>query len=159
MATPVIQSSGSVSGAGAAGQGRNTLVLGETVTLSDTNGANSGASYAWAFRDTPIGSAAALVSAGSAVSTFVPDTPGSYWISCTVGGTDASTEILAVPLVVTGARIPAFEEDSEYDAGGNTKGWHESQSNWMSQVDNLLGTSATFLSVKDFGAIGGRRSR
>ena len=40
--TPIIQSSGSTSGPGTAGQGRNNLVPGETVTLSDTAAANAG---------------------------------------------------------------------------------------------------------------------
>ena len=143
MATPIIQSVGSVSGAGVAGTGRNDLVPGETVTLSDSEGANSGAVYFWAFDDTPIGTSPTLLNHTTATPSFVADADptlaGSYRIRCTVNGSFVSVEILAVPLAITGARIPSFEEENQYDAAGNVKGWHEAMTAFMRDVDTALG--------------------
>ena len=138
MATPIIQSTGSTSGAGTAGEGRNDLVIGETVTLSDTEAANSGASYLWEFEDIPIGSSTTLNNPATSTPDFTPDVIGSYRIKATVNGTDSSTEVLSVPLVNTGSRVPSFEEQLEYDAGGNDKGWHEALTSFMRNGDNLL---------------------
>lgn len=135
MATPIIQSVGSVSGAGTPGQGRNDLVKGETVTLSDAEGANVGASYGWVWKDIPIGSAAVIIGPTTATPTFVVDVEGSYWVEAVVNATDSADEILACPLPYTGARIPAFGEETEYDAGGNAKGWHEAVDQWMRAAD------------------------
>lgn len=141
--TPIIQSSGSTSGPGTAGQGRNNLVAGETVTLSDTVAANVGASYAWAFEDAPIDTSPTLTDPLTPTPTFVVDPSttkaGSYRIRCTVNGLFSSVIVIAVPLANTGARIPSFEEELEYNGGGNTKGWHESQTRWMRAVDATAG--------------------
>lgn len=141
MANPIIQSTQVGPGAGTAGQGRSDLLTGVVVSLSDTNGANAGATYAWDFLDKPVGSAATLTSPGSSTPTFTPDVAGSYWVRATVSGSAAGTsnEILAVPLANTGARIPAFGEQTEYDGGGNTKGWHEALDDFMRQADAGLG--------------------
>ena len=136
MATPIIQSNGTSSGLGTAGQGRNDLVISETVGLSDTEALNSGASYVWAFEDIPIGSSSVLINATTATPSFVPDVTGSYRIRCTVNGTDFDVEVLAVPLPISGGRIPSFEEELEYDEGGNAKGWHYSMTNWMRAMDS-----------------------
>lgn len=139
MATPIIQSSGSVSGAGTAGEGRKDLVLGETVDLSDAEGANSGASYFWEFLDTPPGSATILSGDTSATPSFVPDTEGSYWVQAIVDGSDVSSEILAVSLTVIGDRVPAFNEtDDDYDAAGNQKGWHPALHAILTYIDDNL---------------------
>jgi len=141
--TPIIQSTGSVSGAGTPGQGRKDLDIGETVTLSDTEAANSGASYVWTFLDIPIGSSSVLIGPTTATPTFIPDVTGSYNVQAVVNGLYTSEEVLAVPLPITGARIPSFEERLEYDGGGNTKGWHEAMTEFMRQADSLLGTTST----------------
>jgi hypothetical protein len=111
------------------------------VNLSDTHPSNAGASYVWIFIDKPIGSAAVLSNANTSTPSFTPDTEGSYWIKCTVSGsaTGESNEILAVPLANTGSRIPAFNEETQYDGNGNTKGWHEAQDDFMRAVDSALG--------------------
>jgi hypothetical protein len=147
MATPIIQSTGSVSGAGTAGQGRKDLDIGETVTLSDTEPLNSGASYVWLMEDRPIGSATVLNNPNTATPTFVPDVTGSYRVRATVNGTSFSVEVFAVPLPNTGARIPSFEEELQYDGGGNTKGWHEALTEFMRDTDSLL-TGSTDENVK-----------
>lgn len=143
MATPIIQSTGSVSGAGTAGQGRNDLVPGETVTLSDTEPLNLGAAYFWVFDDTPIGTSPTLLNHTTATPSFVADADaekaGSYRVRCTVNGTFVSVEVLAVPLANTGARIPSFEEETQYDKSGNLKGWHEAMTVFMRSVDQILG--------------------
>ena len=143
MATPIIQSVGTMSGAGTAGQGRNDLVISETVNLSDTEAANSGATYLWTFEDIPIGSSTPLVDPATDTPYFVPDIAGSYRIKCEVNGLDSSIEVLAVPLTNTGSRIPSFEEETSYDASGNIKGWHEAIDDFMREVDTQLGGAST----------------
>lgn len=145
MATPIIQSTGSVSGAGVVGQGRNNLVPGEIVTLSDVEGANLGAVYFWVFDDVPIGTSPVLLNHTTATPSFtVPadaTKAGSYRIRCTVNGAFTSVEVIAVPLTTTGARIPSFEEETEYDQAGNVKGWHEALTGFMRAVDTGLGNA------------------
>lgn len=138
-AVPIIQSTQFTPGAGTPGQGRNDLVIGETVTLSDTEGANSGASYSWTMVDRPIGSAAFLVNPLTATPTFVPDVTGTYYLRATVNSLFSSDELLAVPLPNTGSRIPAFQETTQYDAAGNAKGWHEAMTAFMRDVDSAGG--------------------
>ncbi len=139
MATlPIILSTGSTSGAGVAGEGRNDLVIGETVTLTDTVVENAAANYLWEFDDAPIGSAAVLVDEDTATPTFVPDVTGSYRIKCTVNGVFINYDIIAVPLENTGARIPSFRERTQYDGDGNTVGWHEAMTGFMRTTDAAL---------------------
>lgn len=149
MATPIILSTGSLSGAGTAGQGRNNLQIGEVVTLSDTEVANAGGSYVWVLVDRPIGSSAALTNEFTATPTFSPDVTGSYRIQCTVDGTDVSVEVLAVPLPNTSGRIPSFEEETQYDEAGNMKGWHEAMTAFMRAVDTGLGSAGSSSSTKN----------
>lgn len=140
MATiAIILSTGSSSGPGTPGRGRQNLVIGETVTLSDTEVTNVAVSYLWEFVDIPIGSAAVLVDATTATPTFEPDVEGTYWVKVTVNSLFESSEELAVELPITNGRIPAFREKTEYDADGNTKGWHEAQTAFMRNVDTLIG--------------------
>ena len=148
MATPIILSTGSLSGAGTAGQGRKDLQNGETVTLSDTEAANAGASYLWEFEDIPIGSSTVLNNPATATPDFSPDTEGSYRVRCTVNGIDFSIEVLAVPLTNTNARIPSFEEETQYDAAGNMVGWHEAMDQFMRAVDGSVGGGGSDERVK-----------
>jgi len=46
--------------------------------------------------------------------------------------------VLSKPLDRTGARIPSFQGRLEYNGGGNTKGWHEAQTEFARKVDKLL---------------------
>jgi hypothetical protein len=142
VATPIIQSSGSVSGLGTAGQGRSDLVPGETVTLSDVEVGNVSSTYFWEFDDYPIGTSPTLLNPTTATPSFVTDADpgkaGSYRVRCTVDGVFISVEVLAVPLAVTGARIPSFEEETQYDKNGNLKGWHEAMTFFMRSVDAVL---------------------
>ncbi len=142
MATPIIQSVGATSGPGVNGTGRDDLVAGEVVTLSDEEGANLGASYLWEFEEYPIGTSPVMVDATTASPTFTVDADaslaGTYKVKCTVNGVESSTELLAVALATTGARIPAFEEEIEYDGDGNVKGWHTTQTKFMREVDQRL---------------------
>ena len=143
MAIPIVQSVGSSSGAGTAGQGRNNLVLLETVTLSDTEVANAALPHFTEFMDVPIGSAlTVLTNEATATPSFIPDVTGSYRIRMIVNGYQTSTEVLAVPLTNTGARIPSFQELVEYDGGGNAKGWHEALTVFMRAVDADVGVAS-----------------
>jgi hypothetical protein len=138
MATPIIRSSGSVSGA-VTGEGRNDLDIGEVVTLTDTQVANTGAAYSWLMEDTPIGSSATLTGPATATPTFTPDVDGSYRVRCTVNGVSYSVVVLAVPMLNSGARIPSFQEKAEYNGGGNTKGWHTAMTQFMRWADTISG--------------------
>jgi hypothetical protein len=142
VATPIILSVGSSSGPGLAGEGRNDLVAGETVNLSDTEAANAGSVYFWEFEDVPLGTAPVMVNHTTATPHFVVDAnallAGSYRVKCTVDGLDSSVEVLAKPLARTGGRIPSFQERLEYDGSGNLKGWHEAETTFKRSVDSLL---------------------
>jgi hypothetical protein len=145
MATPIIRSTQTGGGGvGTAGQGRNDLDTGIAVDLEDTEAANSGLTYSWAFLDKPIGSSASLTNPTTATPSFTPDVTGSYVIRCRVSSGGAlsgeAVEILAVPLTTTAARIPSLGEQLEYDGGGNTKGWHEALTVFMRAVDSTLTT-------------------
>lgn len=159
MATPIIQSVGSVSGVGIAGQGRSDLVPGETISLTDTEGANTGAAYFWSFDDFPIGTAPVILNFNTSTPTFVVDPSallaGSYRVRCTVNGTFVSVEVLAVPLSITKTRIPSFEEEIQYDHLGNVKGWHEAQTSFMRGVDKAIGDSNALVRIVP---VGGRES-
>src|SRR5688500_18689192 len=102
MAAPIIRSSGSTSGI-VTGLGRNNLVIGETVTLTDTEAANAALTHLWTL-SRPVGSAAVLTGAATATASFVPDITGSYLISCAVAGVTypAADKIISVPLPVSG---------------------------------------------------------
>jgi len=137
-----------VSGAGTPGEGRNDLVIGETVTMSDTVVGNTGSPYLWTLNDIPIDSATTLTNPTSPTPTFIPDVTGSYKVTCLVAGLYSSFDILAIPLDHTGARIPSFQEELGYDGGGNTKGWHEALTVFMRETDSQLGTGGTDEKVK-----------
>jgi hypothetical protein len=137
MATPIIRSTGSTSGT-ITGHGRKDLVIGETVTLTDAETANVGATYIWTFLDTPVTSTASLSGASTPTATFSPDVTGSYRVHCLVNGISYSEEIIAVALSYTTARIPAYNELTQYDGDGNTKGWHTDQTLFMRQTDAAL---------------------
>jgi hypothetical protein len=137
MAAPIIRSVGSSSGT-VTGVGRNNLVIGETVTLSDTVVGNIGLPHSWSLLDRPIGSSSTLTTPAGATSTFVPDVTGSYFVKCTVNGLDIAYVIIAVPLARTGARIPAFTEELQYNGGSNTKGWHEAMTVLMRAADSMF---------------------
>lgn len=139
MATPILVKTGSISGPSVAGRGANDLVIGETVTITDLEGANAGASRLTEFIDVPIGSAlTVLTNPTSDAPSFVPDVTGSYRVKMTVNGVHFAIEIYAVPLPNTGSRIPSFQEQLEYDEGGQSKGWHEAQTDFMRSVDGVL---------------------
>jgi hypothetical protein len=139
MATPIIRSTGSSSGT-ITGHGRKDLIIGETVTLTDAETANVGATYIWTFLDTPVTSTASLSGASTPTATFSPDVTGSYRVNCLVNGISSSEEIIAVALSYTTARIPAYNELTQYDGDGNTKGWHTDQTLFMRQTDAALST-------------------
>lgn len=143
MATPIIQSVGGTSGPGIAGQGRNDLVAGEQVTLSDAEPLNSGATYFWEIEDAPIGTAPTMINHTTATPHFFVDADaakaGTYRVKATVNGAESSVEALAKPLANTGGRIPSYQETLQYDGAGNAKGWHEAQTVFQRAVDAELG--------------------
>lgn len=117
--------------AGSAGVSRQDLVLGQQVTLTNSN--DSGVrSWRWVMKDRPTGSAASIASPLSATAAFTPDVAGSYLVELTIdegreGQVD--TRIAAVRETVHGQLIrwPAAGEDNEanWEIGGspNTRGW------------------------------------
>ncbi len=158
MATvPIIQSTQTTPGLGTAGEGRNDLVIGEQVDLSDAEVANAGLDYFWEFVDVPIGSAVVMNDADTATPNFTPDVTGSYKVRATVASLFQTDEILAVPLENTGARIPSFREQTEYDGDGNELGWHEAMTTFMRATDEMLtggGGSSAFVFQPEGGGEG-----
>lgn len=147
MAVPIIQSVGATSGAGTAGAGRDDLVAGEQVDLTDEEIVNVGASYLWEFDEYPIGTAPAMVDATTSTPYFVvdpdPTLAGTYVVKCTVNGVESSKEFLAACLPTTGSRIPALNEEEEYDGAGNAKGWHPAITKFMRETDQRLPQAGT----------------
>lgn len=139
MATnPIIRSTGSVSGV-VTGTGREDLDIAETVTLTDANAGNTGASYQWALKDRPPGSSAVLLNPTTSSPSFVPDVTGSYWVTCTVNGAFFSEQILGVPLANSAVRMPAFQERKQYSGGGNIQGWHPTLIKLFRWIDTNAG--------------------
>jgi len=141
--TPIIQTNGSTSGLGTAGEDREGLIALETITLTDTEVANLGASYVWSLPDVPIGTSPTLNNPTTASPDFdlgAAAFPGSYKIRCVVNGSFTAEVIISVPLPNTGVRIPTFAEELEYTGPGatNTFGWHRTMTVFMRQVDTLL---------------------
>ena len=154
-------------GLGTPGEGRKDLTLvGGVVNLSDTEGANSGASYVHSLLEKPEGSSTTIINPTTSTPSFTPDVTGSYKIQTVVDGTYTTIIILAVSLPVTISRIPAFGElAGEYNEAGQTKGWHPDLTDFMRNVDAALGagldfaySQAQFITVDDgavvFSAIG-----
>ena len=139
--TPIIQSNGSASGIGIAGEGRKDMVIGETMDITDTEVSNAGVPHLTRFLNVPPGSALTVL-AGDATETpsFVPDVDGSYFIEMLVDGVHRSKIIIAVPLTNTLARMPAFEEArADYNEAGNVLGWHPDLIAFMRQADIAFG--------------------
>jgi hypothetical protein len=131
MAKPIIRMSGNIHGLSAPGTARSDLFIGETVTLTDTEILNIGASYQWqVFK--PIGSSSNLTGSTTATASIVLDVVGSYRFRCLVNGSDQSFTIGAILTENMGLRIPAFGETLEFNEAGNDEGWHTAMS------DNLL---------------------
>jgi hypothetical protein len=144
MAAPIVQTTQATPGAGTPGEGRDDLVIGELVTVSDTEAANAGASYTSQLLDVPVGSSTVLANELTASPSFTPDVTGSYFLrmTATIGGESAtSEEIYAVPLPTTGSRIPSFRETLQFDAAGNAVGWHQALTVFMRAVDTALAST------------------
>ena len=143
MPAPIIQKTGSVSGASVSGQGSNDLVAGETVSLADLEAANASEIYNWTFEDVPIDTAPVMLNATTSTPSFVvdpdPKLAGSYVVKCTINGIDSSVEVFGKPLTYSGGRIPSYKEQEEFDGDGNAKGWHEAETVFKRSVDELLG--------------------
>lgn len=157
ITTPIIQKTGVTSGPSVAGQGSNDLVEGERVDLADLEPANVGSAYLWEFEDSPVGTNPTMVDPSTATPHFFvdadPSLAGSYRVLCNVDGLEFSTEVFAKPLTNTGARIPSFQEQEEYDEAGNPVGWHEAQTTYMRVVDDLLGIAQTSVTERQAGTV------
>jgi len=139
VALPILLKTGTVSGTSTAGQGASDLVIGETVTITDTEVANAGSTRLTVFEDVPIDSALTQLTNDTSDSpSFIPDVTGSYRVKMTVDGVWIASEVYAVPLTNTGARIPSFKEQLQYDGGSNTLGWHEAMTKFMRAVDGFV---------------------
>ena len=152
MATPIIQTTGSIAGAGTAGESRKDLTNPETVTFSDAEAANAGATYSWTILDAPFGSTNALVNPTTATPTLTTDAIGSWRIQCSANG-QTSQIIIAVVLPNSSARIPSTGETNQYNESGNTEGWAESMDQFMRWTDaNAGGGGGSAITVEDEGS-------
>jgi len=142
-ANPIIQATGSSSGAGIPGVDKVNLIAGEVVTIVDSEASNSGQSYQWFLDDTPIDTSISLINAGTASPSFVVPADaatgsGTVLLRGVVNGVYLSTIRISLPQPNTGTRIPHFGEETESNANGNTKGWHKSQTEWMRAANARL---------------------
>lgn len=150
MAAPIIRSNGSINGI-VTGAGRNDGAVAEVFTLTDTNPANVGAAYSWQLIDRPVDSTAAITGATTSSAQLIPTNDGSLWVRAVVNGIEypASDVIISVPPVAgQDWRLPAFQEELQYNGGGNTKGWHTSETKfkrWV--VASILGGGGAVSSV------------
>ncbi len=135
MATPIPQTTGSSSGAGTAGESRQDLVIGETVTISDTEAANSSGPWATVLDDVPTGSTAVLTGPTTATPSFVPDLVGSYRFTMTFNGIEAFTTVVAIEHPTTNLRTPGFQEELQWNEGGSSRGWQLSKDALYAQVE------------------------
>lgn len=151
MATnPIIQSTGSTSGAGTVGEGRKDMELGETMTLTDTVVENAGVAHLTRFLSVPpLSALTELIGNATETPSFVPDVTGSYDVEMLVDGIHRGRIIIAVPLPNIGSRMPAVNEGrGDYNEAGNLDGWHPDLVAFMRQADTLLGAGAADISVK-----------
>ena len=146
--------------AGAAGKSRDDLVVGQPVTLknSDDNGVRS---WRWALVSRPYGSSATLSNVVAAQPTFTPDVPGSYLIQLTVNEGREGERARVIGAVRNAAifgistRYPAGGEGSEAnwlvdfaDGAGpvtNTFGWWPDLNDWF----RMISAAATAVSATD----------
>lgn len=140
MATPQIKIDQSGVPAGVSGQSRRDLVLGQAVTLTDGEAANTGTDlWLWEMIAKPPGSAAALSDDTADSPTFTPDVPGTYLFRVTYDGSQVSgqwngvsefvsTQGGAAVETVEGRRIPAAGETLQFDPDG---GWWPTLDTWL----------------------------
>lgn len=140
MATPIIQTVGASSGPGTPGEGREDLIPGERIDLSDVN--NFGGPYFWQIEDAPIGTTPVMLDPFTATPHFFIDADpalcGSYRIKVTHGSSETAKIVIATPLQRIEARIPSFLERREYNLDANEKGWHEAMTKFMRKTDLIL---------------------
>lgn len=142
MATPVIQTDGTLAGNGTAGEGRKDFAIGEVITFSDTVVANSGKDHVWSLPEAPPGSGlTGLTDPLTETPTLAPDVTGTYEVVVTVGTLRAKI-LFAVVLPNSGMRMPALREQAgDYNEGGNTDSYHPDFVAGLRSIDGLLGTA------------------
>lgn len=138
--TPIMQTVGSIAGAGTAGEGRKDIAVAETVDITDTVVGNAGAPHLTRFLSVPPGSAlTVLTDDATETPSFVPDVDGSYHIEMLVDGVHRSSIIVSIKLGLVDTRMPAFNERvGDYNEAGQAQGWHPDLIAFMRQTDALL---------------------
>lgn len=125
MAEPIIQTTQTGPGTGTAGEGNNNYVTGVAIHFAETEAANAGATYELELLSKPYDSAASLTSS-LLTATLTPDVPGSYEIlfTATLDGIPYPViEIYRVKMSFSSFASPAWNEETQFDRAGNTKGW------------------------------------
>lgn len=161
-ATPIILKTGGTSGPSSPGFGSNDLVAGEVITLSDTEPANSSASYVWEIEEWPLDAAMpTLLNPTTPTPSFTVDAnaslDGSYRIKCIVDGVFSAIEVYAKPLTFLGTRNIGFQEQEEYDFAGNARGWMEAETRFRRAVDVFVGATSLDQSYDGFAGGGSGR--
>lgn len=143
-AAPVIQVTGSTSGATLDGIDKFDLVEGEILTFVDVAPENAVAAYEWFIDEAALDSSVTLVNPETASPTMVVPADadaesGTIAIRASVNGGEFETTIrVALRMPNTDARPPLWEEEIESNADGNTRGWHRSQTDWMRAANRRL---------------------
>jgi hypothetical protein len=138
MAKPTLRVDGSASGAGTVDVARSDLQNGEILTITDTNPANSGGSFQFNLLDKPEGASNALITPTANPCTLLVDNQpvdGTWVVECVVDGVDKAEIRFAVLTPEAGLRKPSFDEELEWNEGGNTKGWKPDHSALVDKVE------------------------
>jgi hypothetical protein len=143
MAAPVIQVTGSTSGATLAGIDKDDLVEGEVLTFVDTAPENAGASYEWSILDAPVGAAVSLVNPETASPTLtVPADAdlesGTILVESKIDEQNKTSIRVSLGMPNSDGRIPHWQETDAANEDGNTKGWHKAKSDWMRAANRRL---------------------
>ena len=97
-------------------ESRDDILLTNPVLLisEENDGVNE---YKWEMISKPENSSAILENDETSVATFIPDEKGSYLIQLTINGTISSRKIASVKTDILALRLPAEEENGEFDGG------------------------------------------
>jgi hypothetical protein len=146
MGVPSIRFDGSLAGVGITGQDRSAFVVGETVTMTDTNPANAAGPRVWTILERPTGSVNNLDNPALLSPSLILDSVGTWRVKVVFNGIDEKEARFSVRLPKTNVRVPAYGEKGQWNEAGAAKGWHIAMEEEMRQLDDLHYTRTTFWS-------------
>lgn len=123
---------------GIAGRARKDLILGQPVTLRNSDDTNV-SRHIWTMLDVPIGSSATLSSTSSPAVTFVPDVAGSYRVQLVTNDGLAGERDIRIAGVVDGfdRLYPAADQRAD-EANWPIGGGQLNENGWAKEVERIL---------------------